>query len=73
LVLSPAHLVKDASLYPSSQGDNRDEAGEEAAHQEEETILDRCRRLAEAEKIIIVVKKCLRVIVENICFFVFHE
>jgi hypothetical protein len=30
-------------------------------------------RLAEAEKIIIVVKKCSRVIIENICFFVFHE
>jgi hypothetical protein len=36
---------------PKSQGDRRDQASEEEAHQEEEAniILDRCRRLAEAE------------------------
>ncbi len=36
--------------HPTSYGGNRDEASKEVAHQEETmSILDRCRRLAEAE------------------------
>ncbi len=49
---SPApHRAKIPS-HPSSQGDSRDEEGEEAAHQVEETatILVGCERLIEEEK-----------------------
>jgi hypothetical protein len=45
------HIWQKMSSGPRSQGDSRDEAGEEAAQKEEETsaILDRSGRLAKAE------------------------
>ncbi len=47
----PPHILQRMPAYPRSQGDNRDEAGEEAARQEEETatILNECESLAEVE------------------------
>jgi hypothetical protein len=45
------HIGQGMPAHPSSQVDRGDEAGEEAAQQEEETmaILYGCGRLAEAE------------------------
>jgi hypothetical protein len=47
----PPHICQEMPPILKSQGGSRDQASEEEAHQEEETniILDRCRRLAEAE------------------------
>ncbi len=46
------HIWPRTPFHPSSQGESRDEEGEEAANQEEETatILVGCGRLTEEER-----------------------